>query len=150
MIQKTTYICEYCKKEYPVPFLAEQCECECKGKRLSKEEFEKNVQPLFNVGDVVTVIKDISMLRHGIIKSRFVGYATHKRDGCVWIYDIYFDGYEDFVSYRESHLHLVMKAEDYKRKVQDIEDTLKLNGKRYIISLDKDALGLNLFIPLED
>jgi hypothetical protein len=149
MIQKITYICEYCKKEYSMPLLASQCECECKGKQWNKEDFEKHIQPLFNVGDIVTDIEDISMLQHGIVQTRFVDYA-HKKDRCMWIYNVYFDGYEDYVSCPEKYLRLAMKAEDYKRKVQDIEDALNLNGKPYSISLDKDALGINLFIPLED
>lgn len=150
MLQKTTYICEYCKREYSVPYLAEQCECECKGKQWNEEDFEKNVQPLFNVGDIVTNIEDISTMQHGIVQKRFVKYVGYEKDRCMWAYDVYFDGYEDYVSCPEKTLRLAMTAEDYKRKVQNIEDALKLNGNRYIISLDKDALGLNLFIPLKD
>lgn len=133
-----------------MPFLASHCKCECRGKQWNKEDFEKNVEPLFNVGDIVTDIEDISMMQHGIVQKRFVKYVGLKKDKCMWIYDVYFDGHENYVSCPENILRLAMKAEDYKRKVQDIEDALKLNGKRYSISLDKDALGLNLFIPLED
>jgi hypothetical protein len=133
-----------------MPLLASQCECECKSKQWNKEEFEKNVQPLFEIGDIVINIDSISMMQHGVVKERFVDYATSKNDGCMWIYAVYFDGYEYNVKLPEKFLRLAMTAEDYKRKVQSIEDALELKGKCYSASLDKYSLGLNLFIPLED